>query len=165
MKHKKVILSILLVIVLIVIGYFKVAKEMKPATEKLNKDLSALEVKKRDARRTADIKILSLAIQIYALDKEKLPVKKDSKGNFVSYKLLSGSSDFNELESILNGNNPEQHAKSDPSPDRYYEYYSDGKVYSVKGWLEQENIQNCKLIKPEYCEFEVKGDLATILKE
>ncbi len=77
MKSKKILLSILFVLVLIIAGYFKVSKEMKPATDKFNKNMAALDIKSRDVTRVSDIKILDTTIQLYALDKEKLPTKKD----------------------------------------------------------------------------------------
>lgn len=164
MKSKKIILSILIVLALIIAGYFKVSREIKPATEKFNRDMAVLEIKSRDAKRVSDIKILNTTIQIYALDKEKLPTKKDEKGNFVPFNLTKDSSDYNNLESEINGYDKTLHISSDPSTDRYYSYFSDGKIYSIKAYLEQENTQGCKVTKPGFCEFEIKGDLESILK-
>jgi len=164
MKPKKIILSIVFVLFLIIVGYFKISKEMEPATEKLNKNLATLDMRSRDSKRVADIKILDTTIQIYAYDKEKLPTKKDEKGNFLPFNLIKDSTDYNNLESEINNYDKTLHISSDPSTDRYYSYFSDGKIYSVKAYLEQDNIQGCKPTKPGFCEFEIKGDLASILE-
>lgn len=162
---QKFILVILVVGVLTLTGCSNEVKQIGDLTKKASQDLDATRMKARDAKRIADARILSTGIQLYALDAESLPTAKDDKGNFRAMKLIKGSADYTLLESTLKSKDSTSYLPSDPAePERYFEYFSDGKIYTIKTPLEQSGIENCKQIKPGFCEFEVKGDLDSVLK-
>ncbi|MFA4872416.1 MAG: DUF4190 domain-containing protein [Patescibacteria group bacterium] len=159
-------ISIILAIISMAYAVLIVKNQVTGLIDNAKQELDTAAVKSRDAKRIADARILNTTIQIYALDTEKLPIAKDEKNNFRPFKLIKGSPDFTSLESEIKGNDSSQYITADPSdPERYYEYFSDGKIYTIKAYLEQTNVENCKEVKSGYCEFEIKGDLASALGE
>ncbi len=138
-------------------------KEIKQNTKQAKNEINDLSIESRDAKRVADANILNTTIQLYILDAETLPTIKDTDGNFKSLKLINNSSDFKQFEKLIKNNDPSMSIPTDPlDPDRYFEYYSDGKTYTIKTYLEQKNT-NCTQTKPGYCEFVIEGNIDTVL--
>jgi len=164
MKQKIFLTAILAMALLMSTGCAKQAVEIGQLANKANQDSEALQVKSRDAKRVADANILSTTIQLYILDTKKIPTIKDGNGNLRAFKLIKNSADFKTLESTIKANDSSMYIPVDPQdPDRYFEFYSDGQIYTIKTLLEQDN-GNCKQIKPGYCEFEVKGYAKSVLE-
>lgn len=163
MKQKIFIINLLLMILLS--GCSKGVNEIVDLTKKSNQALETAQMKSRDARRVSEAKILDIRIQLYADGTGKLPVAKDDAGNFKSLKLIKNSADFKQLDAELLRFENEQALEADPlDPERYYEYFSNGEIYSIKAFLEQNNFEKCKESKPGYCEFEIRGKLESALK-
>ena len=126
-------------------------------------DLEVKQAENRDWKRTRDLDILLKIMQIYASDNNKIYANKDDKGTYKLLKLIKGSPDYNTFKDVVNKVGLHE-LSSDPSdPERYYEYFSDEKTFSIKADLEIAN-SNCKVISPGHCEYEVKSDLQTSLE-
>lgn len=163
MKQKIILTIVLTFGILILTGCTKQISEIDQAVKKTNKDLSAARVEARDAKRISDVNILNTIVQIYIVDKKEIPTIKDGNGHYRSFKLIKNSSDFKTLESVIKDYDSSMYIPVDPSdPERYYEFYSDSHKYTIKAYLE-ENNGNCKQIRPDYCEFEIKGNIDSLL--
>ena len=113
----------------------------------------------KDEKRRSSVRMLSIAVELYALDEEKLPFKKDANGTYQSYKLIKDSADFNLLQSQLQKVGSYLEVPVDPDdPNRYLEYYSNGDTFLVKAFLSGQS-DDCKMNSNNLCEFVIKKAL------
>ncbi|MFH1412456.1 MAG: DUF4190 domain-containing protein [bacterium] len=153
-------IAIILAVISIIYSVFLVKDIVDDTTQKL--DVATTEA--RDARRFSDVKILNIAIQLYALDTEALPTAKDSDGSYKTLELIKDSADFNLLLAALKNFDPTLDVPVDPfDPDRSYEYFSDGENYTIKVFFESDDKEDCQPIESSYCEYEITGSLTQIL--
>jgi len=162
---QKIFLMILAVFALTLTGCAKEAVEIGGIAQKANQDLKVIEEKRvqnRDWKRTRDLEYLANTIRVYADDNNQFPKTLDDKGVVSTLKLINKSEDFKLFETAIKSLDSSLAVPIDPlDPDRYYEYNSDGKSYSVKVYLEQDGAENCESVKKGYCQMKISEDLKT----
>jgi len=163
MDNKKIIMAVLVILVFILAGvlawksFFGLAPGgVSSALVSPVQNIVLSPEDTRDEQRIKDLLILS----------EKIDINNTDRGNYAfianEWQNISDekSGIFRELQDTGNLENP----LKDPSPDKYYSYWSDGNAYELRAILENKNSDKCEL-SGELCIYKIRKDLKRAVSE
>lgn len=105
----------------------------------------------RDAKRISDIRALQTAAELFFAENGKYPVIKTNVA------VKSNESEWSKLMQMMYFTNPKAYPIDPQNPDKYYQYTSDGKKFTITAVFENENY-GCEPIRDGLCKFEVVSD-------